>query len=69
MITTALQLAILVSTIFFQDDFNDGSAENWFTVGPSTYEVQDSRYHFSGGGAVNDATAYRGDLGETMSHT
>lgn len=54
-------------TVFFQDDFNDGNAEDWYTVGPSEYAVENGRYHFSGGGAVNDATSYRGDLGETMS--
>ncbi len=58
---------ILVSTVLFQDDFNDGTADEWFTVGPSSYEVQDQRYHFSGGGAVNHATSYRGDAGEVMS--
>ena len=67
MIATALQVLILISTVFFQDDFNDGTANDWYTVGPSTYEVENSRYHFSGGGAVNDATSFRGDLGETMS--
>lgn len=54
-------------SIFFQDDFNDGNADGWFTVGPSEYSVEGGRYHFSGGGAVNDATSYRGDLGEEMS--
>lgn len=67
MITTALSILTLVSTVFFQDDFNDGNADGWFTVGPSNYEVQNERYHFSGGGAVNDATSYRGDTGEVMS--
>ena len=54
-------------SVFFQDDFNDGSADGWFTVGPSEFAVEDGWYHFSGGGAVNDATSYRGDIGELMS--
>ena len=62
-----ITMLFTVSTVFFQDDFNDGNADGWYTVGPSTYEVQDERYHFSGGGAVNDATSYRGDAGEVMS--
>ncbi len=64
-----LTLTVLAafSSVFFQDDFNDGSADGWFTVGPSNYMVEEGRYHFSGGGAVNDATSYRGDLGEWMS--
>ena len=63
----ALFIIAMVSTVLFQDDFNDGNADGWFTVGPSNYQVQDGRYHFSGGGAVNDATSYRGDSGEEMS--
>ena len=67
MITTAMTILILLSSVLFQDDFNDGSAQEWFTVGPSTFQVEEGRYHFSGGGAVNDATSYRGDTGELMS--
>jgi len=55
------------SSVLFQDDFNDGNADGWYTVGPSDYEVTQGRYHFSGGGAVNDATSYRADQGESMS--
>ena len=64
MITAAV---IAFFSVFFQDDFNDGNADGWFTVGPSAFTVEDGRYHFSGGGAVNDATSYRGDAGEIMS--
>jgi hypothetical protein len=64
-IVSAFLLGFL--SVFFQDDFNDGNADGWYTVGPSDFAVEDGRYHFSGGGAVNDATSYRGDLGEIMS--
>ncbi|MCK5784933.1 MAG: hypothetical protein KAH54_00085 [Candidatus Sabulitectum sp.] len=65
--TVSCTLLIILATVLFQDDFNDGTAEGWYTVGPSNYQVQDGRYHFSGGGAVNDATSYRGESGEVMS--
>jgi len=67
MLTGMMAILFAVSTIFFQDDFTDGDAFGWYTVGPSDYDVHEGRYHFSGGGAVNDATSYRGDEGETMS--
>lgn len=67
MFTSSIHIILLISTVLFQDNFNDGNADDWFTVGPSSYSVEGNRYHFSGGGAVNDATSYRGDLGETMS--
>lgn len=60
-------LSLTVVSLFFQDDFDDGNADGWFTVNSSTYEVIDGRYRFSGGGAINDATSYRGDLGQVMS--
>lgn len=66
-IISALFLTLL--SVFFQDDFNDGNDDGWYTVGPSVFAVEDGRYHFSGGGAINDATSYRGDLGEVMSVT
>ncbi len=67
MTSMTLAILILMSNILFQDNFNDGTADGWFTVGPSTYTVLNQRYNFSGGGAVNDATSYRGDTGEFMS--
>ncbi len=67
MTSIAVTILILMSSILFQDDFNDGNADGWFTVGPSTYTVLNQRYNFNGGGAVNDATSYRGDTGEFMS--
>lgn len=65
--TVSFAICYLLATVLFQDDFNDGNADGWYTVGPSNYQVQNERYHFSGGGAVNDATSYRGDTGEVMS--
>jgi hypothetical protein len=65
--TAVIAVLLAASTIFFQDNFSDGTAEDWYTVGPSSFEVLDGRYHFSGGGAVNDATSYRGDAGGVMS--
>lgn len=67
MFISSLHILLFISSILFQDNFNDGNADGWFTVGPSTYSVEGNRYHFSGGGAVNDATSYMGDSGETMS--
>lgn len=67
MIAAVATILFLGSTVLFQDNFDDGNADGWFTVGPSGYQVQDGRYHFSGGGAVNDATSYRGETGEEMS--
>ncbi len=67
MIAAVTAILFLGSTVLFQDNFDDGNADGWFTVGPSSYLVQDGRYHFSGGGAVNDATSYRGETGEEMS--
>ncbi len=64
---SSLHIILFISSILFQDNFNDGTADDWFTVGPPSYSVEGNRYHFSGGGAVNDATSYRGDSGETMS--
>jgi len=65
--TVSFTALFLLAAVIFQDDFNDGNADGWYTVGPSNYQVQNERYHFSGGGAVNDATSYRGDTGEMMS--
>ncbi|OPX28665.1 MAG: hypothetical protein B1H09_07500 [Gemmatimonadaceae bacterium 4484_173] len=65
--TISVTLLLLTAAVFFQDDFNDGNADGWYTVGPSNYQVQNGWYNFSGGGAVNDATSYRGDAGEQMS--
>ena len=67
MTSAAVTILIIISSILFQDDFNDGNADGWVTVGPSTYAVLNQRYNFSGGGAVNDATSYRGDTGDFMS--
>lgn len=67
MIAAVATMLFLGSAVLFQDNFDDGNADGWFTVGPSSYLVQDGRYHFSGGGAVNDATSYRGETGEEMS--
>ncbi len=64
---TVIPSLLLICSVFFQDDFNDGNADGWYTVGPSVFQVEDGRYHFSGGGSVNDATSCRGDTGETMS--
>ncbi|PIE51957.1 hypothetical protein CSA37_09270 [Candidatus Fermentibacteria bacterium] len=64
---SALIMAVLCSGVIFQDDFNDGNAEGWHEVGPSNFQVSDGWYHFWGGGAVNDATSFRADQGETMS--
>jgi hypothetical protein len=64
--TTGVTLLCLTATVFFQDDFNDGNADGWYTVGPSNFQVQNGWYNFNGGGAVNDATSYRGDSGEEM---
>lgn len=66
MVTGVLFMAAFAS-ILFQDNFNDGNADGWTEVTSSDYTVENSQYHFSGGGAINDATAYRGDLGGTMS--
>ncbi len=55
------------STVLFQDDFNDGNADGWFTKGAFTYQVLDGRYHFSGGESGNNPTSYRGDTGMEMS--
>ena len=66
MITAAVVLVAFAS-VLFQDDFSDGNADGWFQVGSPDYTVENSQYHFSGGGAVNDATSYRGEQGETMS--
>ena len=67
MLISSLHILLFISSILFQDNFNDGNADDWFTVGPSSYSVEGNRYHFSGGGAVNDATSYRGENGEVMS--
>lgn len=55
------------STVLFQDDFNDGNADGWFTTGAFTYQVLDGRYHFSGGESGNNPRSYRGDIGIEMS--
>jgi len=63
----SVTLLVLTASVFFQDNFNDGNADGWYTVGPSNFQVQSGWYNFNGGGAVNDATSYRGDSGEQMS--
>jgi hypothetical protein len=63
----SVTLLVLTASVFFQDNFNDGNADGWYTVGPSNFLVQNGWYNFNGGGAVNDATSYRGDSGEQMS--
>jgi hypothetical protein len=65
--TISMMILSALLTILFQDDFDEGNADYWYTVGSASFEVVSGRFHFSGGGADNDATAYRGDMGETMS--
>ncbi len=64
---TAAVILTAFAAVLFQDNFSDGNADGWFQVGSSDYTVEDAQYHFYGGGAVNDATSYRGEQGETMS--
>lgn len=67
MLMTSLSVLLCISSILFQDDFNDGNADGWFTVGTADYTVEDNKYHFTAGTGIYQAISYRGETGETMS--
>ena len=67
MLIASLSVLLCISSILFEDDFNDGNADGWFTVGAADYIVVDNKYHFMSGTEANIATSYRGETGETMS--
>ena len=59
--------ALSASTVFFYDDFDDGTADGWHEISIVEYDVVDGMYRMYGGYEENHGISFNGDSAGYMS--